>query len=223
MRSRPLPLIFQPRWLRRELMIAQPKIVLAIGATAIGWFLPDYGSVGQAHRIPRHVDIPGVWSGTVFPVYHTAARLHNPGLNREIEDDFRALGDLLRGTLSVKTPAPPDTSGYYETQDTALVAQRIKDAGIVAIDTESDEDGFWGASFSTQPGEGIVVRKGADFDPISAVLESGEIEIVMHNGYYDLQILAEAEIRLATNKLFDTMIAAYLCGEEAQAETPGLP
>ena len=204
------------RWLKKELAIINPKLVIAIGSVAVKWFFPDVSGVIQAHRLPREASIPGVWEGIVFPVFHTAAALHQPNLIKEVRDDFTALGEFLKGKLPVHNPKPPNTSDYWECRDTEWLADRIMEAGCVSLDTESDENGFWCLSVSTRDGEGIVVRKTSPLGPLKEVLESGKVMVVMQNAYYDLKVLRQVGIRIPRGCIFDAMISGWLLGEQSR-------
>ena len=191
-------------------------MIVPVGRSAIRVFLPDVTTVAQAHRIPRTVVIEGYGEVVVFPTYHPAASLHNPFLRKAVQDDFRALGSLLRGELESVELGPPPKEGYYETRDTSWLAEYLKRAGTFSLDTESDQWGFWGLSVSTKEGEGIVVRRGADLEPLKHLMgDNPDLLLVGQNLYYDLQVLAGIGIEPKC-RLWDTMIAAYLLGEESQ-------
>lgn len=204
-----------PMWLEEEIRSVRPDVVVPMGATAVKYFLPDVTSMSQAHRIPRTVVMEGVGPVTVFPIYHPAAALHNPGLVKALQEDFKGLGELLEGRLVNKEPGPPDSEGYFETTDTVWLAEYLREAGVFSLDTETDEDGFWGLSVSTREGEGIVVRRGSDLEPLKSLMLDEDLLIVGHNWQYDLQVLWRMGFEIRA-KLADTMVAAYLIGADGQ-------
>ena len=100
-----------------ELKRVNPKVILAMGATAAEWFDPtlkitkDHGyprqvvverslqqlakGAAQGKRLTkkeaRSVSLPIRWSGIVVPMYHPAYTLRNPNLWPELAEDFRQL------------------------------------------------------------------------------------------------------------------------------------
>ncbi len=78
-------------FLKKQLLLLDPALVIACGATAFEWFMP--GLVLGGHR-GRLVRAEG-W--LVYPVYHPAAALYRPEMRAAMEDDWRRLGELLRG------------------------------------------------------------------------------------------------------------------------------
>ena len=207
-------------WLMEEIRYVQPKVIVPVGATAIRWFLPDVTSVSQAHRIPRKVNLDGYGEVDIFPTYHPAASLHRPALRKTLQEDYKALGSFLKGDLEALEPSAPRTEGYFETTDTEWLAGYLKEAGTFAIDTESDQWGFWGLSVSTKEGEGIVVRKDADLTPLIKMVEEGGVVVVIHNAMYDLGVLNAIGFCFDNCTLFDTMVASYLLGVEEQGLKP---
>ncbi len=84
-------------WLKLELSIIKPKVIVPLGRHALGHFLPKItitNAHGKAFKINDDV--------TIFPIYHPAAALHNGNLRSGLESDFRALGAFLEeaGILS---------------------------------------------------------------------------------------------------------------------------
>lgn len=77
-------------FLQMELSIIKPKIIAPLGRHALTQFFTKM-SITDAHGKP-HMIADGV---TVFPIYHPAAALHNPGLRQALFDDFKALGAYL--------------------------------------------------------------------------------------------------------------------------------
>ena len=77
-------------WLKLEIAIIKPKVIVPLGRHALGHFFPKLGITG-AHGKPQKVtdDI------TIFPIYHPAAALHNGNLRQALYDDFAALKTFL--------------------------------------------------------------------------------------------------------------------------------
>jgi DNA polymerase len=77
-------------FLRDELAIIKPKVVVPLGRHALAHFAKDI-TIGEAHGRP----LPSTEDYAVFPMYHPAAALHNPGLRQTLKDDFQTLGKFL--------------------------------------------------------------------------------------------------------------------------------
>lgn len=77
-------------FLMLELAIIRPTVIVPLGRHALLHFFSKL-SISEAHGKPQRLtdDL------TVFPIYHPAAALHNPGLRQALKDDFQALGTFL--------------------------------------------------------------------------------------------------------------------------------
>ncbi|PIR53171.1 uracil-DNA glycosylase [Candidatus Peregrinibacteria bacterium CG10_big_fil_rev_8_21_14_0_10_49_10] len=76
-------------WLKMEIAILKPKVIVPLGRHALGHFFPKLGMT-QAHGKPQKLkDI------AIFPIYHPAAALHNGSFRQALYDDFAALKAFL--------------------------------------------------------------------------------------------------------------------------------
>ncbi|MFH0912399.1 MAG: uracil-DNA glycosylase [Patescibacteria group bacterium] len=76
-------------FLKRELDLIQPKLIVLLGRHALHWFLPDEQISkcrGKAKRQGQHI---------YFPIYHPAAALHNPNLSCTLKEDFLKIPAVL--------------------------------------------------------------------------------------------------------------------------------
>lgn len=83
-------------WLKLEISLIKPKVLVPLGRHALGHFFPDL-SITTAHGKPYILrqaqdDVPSMW---VFPIYHPAAALHNPNLKDALTQDFQSLKQFL--------------------------------------------------------------------------------------------------------------------------------
>lgn len=78
-------------FLKTQLLLVSPALVVTLGATALEWFLPGFG-VGEARGRLHRAD-----GWLVFPTYHPAAALRDEYKRGLIEEDFMRLGEILRG------------------------------------------------------------------------------------------------------------------------------
>ena len=84
-------------WLKLEIALIKPKVIVPLGRHALGHFFPNL-KITAAHGKPHTLrqaqgDIALM---TVFPIYHPAAALHNGHLRQSLFDDFKALGEFLK-------------------------------------------------------------------------------------------------------------------------------
>lgn len=82
-------------FLRDELAIIKPRVVVPLGRHALAHFAQGV-TIGEAHGRP----LASAEDYGVFPMYHPAAALHNPGLRQTLKDDFAALGEYLKSRAS---------------------------------------------------------------------------------------------------------------------------
>jgi DNA polymerase len=121
----PLPIELdtcESNWLKPELGLVDPKIIVTLGRFSLTRLLPD-------ERIGRARGKTLVWGDyTVFPIYHPAAALHQPQLRSVIMDDFQKLPGVLRSikarasssAIPDETVEPLSASGEPEPQQLNL-------------------------------------------------------------------------------------------------------
>lgn len=84
-------------WLKKEIAILRPRVICPLGRHALGHFFSTL-SITAVHGKP----IALTDAVTVFPIYHPAAALHNPGLRKALFDDFASLQKFLQKTKETK-------------------------------------------------------------------------------------------------------------------------
>jgi uracil-DNA glycosylase family 4 len=77
-------------WLEAQLAVIAPTLLVPLGRHALKRFAPG-AKIGEVHGTVLEVG-----GRRLFPLYHPAAALHNPGLRETLRDDARALGRVLR-------------------------------------------------------------------------------------------------------------------------------
>ena len=84
-------------FLRRQLEILDPAVVVTLGRYSMAAFIPD-ARIGQVHGTTRPVSPDtGAADALVFAMYHPAAALRSAGVERDsLEDMQRVPGVLLR-------------------------------------------------------------------------------------------------------------------------------
>lgn len=78
-------------FLKLELSIIRPKVIVPLGRHALGEFFTTM-SISDVHGKPQILSNATV----IFPIYHPAAALHNGNLRQALYDDFKALGTFLK-------------------------------------------------------------------------------------------------------------------------------
>lgn len=79
-------------YLRRQLEIIQPKVILTLGRHSGMGFVPDL-VISEQHGQPRQLEM-GDNQWTVIPLYHPAAALYNGSMRQVLIDDFVAAARL---------------------------------------------------------------------------------------------------------------------------------
>ncbi len=75
-------------YLRRQLAVLDPALVVTLGRHSMGWFMPG-ARIGAAHGTFRPADpATGAGEAQVFAMYHPAAALHQQSLRRTLVDDM---------------------------------------------------------------------------------------------------------------------------------------
>jgi uracil-DNA glycosylase family 4 len=80
---------FMP-YLKRQIAIIQPKLIVFLGRHSMNVFLPEL-KISEAHGHPVHKD------GQVYlPLYHPAAALYNGGMRKQLLEDFSVIPSLIK-------------------------------------------------------------------------------------------------------------------------------
>src|SRR5207245_9966823 len=91
-------------YLKEQLALIQPKVVLILGRHALERLMPGQGSISRIHgSLIKRGEIAYV------PLYHPAAALHNGSLVADLEHDFDALKRYLDQLLAQPPPPLPIT------------------------------------------------------------------------------------------------------------------
>jgi uracil-DNA glycosylase family 4 len=86
-------------YLRRQLEVLDPAVIVTLGRHSMGRFMPG-ARISQAHGTTAPVDpASGAADATVFAMYHPAAALRTPAIERESYDD---VGELPRVLLDAR-------------------------------------------------------------------------------------------------------------------------
>jgi uracil-DNA glycosylase family 4 len=97
-------------YLHRQLAALDPAVIVTLGRHSMGRFMPG-ARISQAHGTARPADpTTGATDAFVFAMYHPAAALRTPGIERESYDDAAAIPTVLLESRARRTarlaPAP---------------------------------------------------------------------------------------------------------------------
>jgi DNA polymerase len=84
-------------YLKAQLEIIKPKIVITLGRFAMNYFFPS-DLISRVHGQVKSV----VWHDlalSIFPVYHPSAALRNGNMSRALSADFETIGQYLKINL----------------------------------------------------------------------------------------------------------------------------
>lgn len=94
-------------YLDRQVEVIDPLVIATLGRFSMARYFPN-GKITQIHGKPK------IENGRAYlPLFHPAAVLRNPGLEPQMEADFKRLPELveqmrkLRSTSAIKPPEPP--------------------------------------------------------------------------------------------------------------------
>jgi DNA polymerase len=94
-------------YLRRQLAVLDPAVVVTLGRYSMGTFMPG-ARISQAHGTVRPVDpATGAANALVFAMYHPAAALRTPAIERESYADIAAVPSALLDARRRREPAMP--------------------------------------------------------------------------------------------------------------------
>jgi len=81
-------------YLKAQLKIIKPKIIITLGRFAMNYFFPSE-SISRVHGQVRKI----IWQElplTIIPVYHPSAGLRNGAMLKSLQEDFLSIGKLLK-------------------------------------------------------------------------------------------------------------------------------
>jgi len=103
-------------FLREQMALVKPKVVLILGRHALERLLPGQGSISRVHgSMVRRGEVAYV------PLYHPAAALHNGSLVADLERDFDAVRRYLDQLLAPPPPPPAAPPAKQESEQLSLL------------------------------------------------------------------------------------------------------
>jgi DNA polymerase len=113
-------------YLRRQLQVLDPAVVVTLGRYSMATFMPG-ARISQVHGTVRPVDpATGAANATVFAMYHPAAALRTPAIERDSYADISAvpaaLLDARRRRESVDAAPAIEPDSELQTEPDTLLA-----------------------------------------------------------------------------------------------------
>lgn len=126
-------------FLRRQLEVLDPAVVVTLGRFSMATFMPG-ARISQAHGTVRPVDpATGASSAMVFAMYHPAAALRTPAIERESYADIAAVPIALVDSRRRREGAGPGVSAAA-----AVAPEPVEEpeptVSIDAVDMADDVD-----------------------------------------------------------------------------------
>lgn len=90
-------------WLREQIALIDPKIIVTLGRHALNRFFPD-AKISEVHGKAFRREIPGIGRRTFYVLYHPAAALYNGGMRQTLIEDFGKIPKLLEKIRETKNP-----------------------------------------------------------------------------------------------------------------------
>jgi DNA polymerase len=98
-------------WLRRQLEVIDPALVVTLGRFSMQTFLPG-SRIGQAHGTMRPADPEtGARDATAFAMYHPAAAFRQAGLKETMKRDMLGIPDALLASRARRAADPMQPAG----------------------------------------------------------------------------------------------------------------
>lgn len=82
-------------WLKQQLLIIKPKIVITLGRFALNYFIPNV-YISKVHGQAKKI----LWQDLdllLYPLYHPAAGLRNGNVKQDLIDDFLRIPKIING------------------------------------------------------------------------------------------------------------------------------
>lgn len=103
-------------YLRQQVRLVKPKVILVLGRHALERMLPGYGPISRVHG--SLVERGGF---NFVPLYHPAAALHNGGLVGDLQADFDKVRTYLDRLLAPPEPEPDPEPAEKEAEQLPLL------------------------------------------------------------------------------------------------------
>ncbi|MBL8119725.1 MAG: uracil-DNA glycosylase [Anaerolineae bacterium] len=95
-------------YLDKQVDVIDPLIIVTLGRFSMGRYFPG-GKITQIHGKPKFDD-----RRAYYPLFHPAAVLRNPNLEKEMEADFKRLPEILAQVKALRAKSAPKPDSNQE-------------------------------------------------------------------------------------------------------------
>ena len=207
--------------LHREILHTQPKVIIALGDTALWALSGERGIVKWRGSQLEYHHPQENFSCLLFPTYHPAAIL------RQWSWRFTGVIDLRRARKAVENPIPSPPYDFLlrPSFDTAMHALRQLPSGRVSCDIETRGGHIACIGFGTSSASAVCIplmclerETGyfTEYEEVALVsllretFRRTDIQWIFQNGLYDLQYIARYW-GVVPRVWMDTMLAHHVC------------
>ena len=88
-----------------EVVSVEPQVIVTLGALAASWLADRKTLMERVHGIPQYSPI---LHRDFLPIYHPASGIYSPRTMHAIINDFRTMGDWVRGQVERPADIPHD-------------------------------------------------------------------------------------------------------------------
>ena len=194
--------------IRAEIIKAQPRVILALGAVAVHALLPELKGMSMEclnampHPFSVNTDSNII---TVIPSYHPAASFRDSSKLQYLINSCKMVKLALRSTFEIQ---PIE---YAKTCETSIRTHVERSHKVTGVDTETLKDGSpYIVSISSIEGKSSMayIRQSADIRVIANHLARPDVTTLIHNALFDLPVLESMGI--VPFKWIDTMTLAFM-------------
>jgi len=231
------------RYLEAEIKAVNPKVIMAMGNAPLAALLQSFykggGEEGTAKKTESKVSGITFWQGKMvwlqefqcwmMPTFHPSYCMRNERSHSKYSRNL-VIEDVHKAWVWTQVDRPkfrmPKAIVVSEVIRAAAVVEQMWNSKEFAFDIETGGTGrsidkrVVGCSFANSPDRGyyvpweVVTKNEALFDKFKRLIKSSKHYKIMHNGAYEVRILAMAHnININGVKYFDTMMAAHLVDE----------
>lgn len=92
-------------WLREQLALIDPKVIVTLGRHALNQFFPE-AKISEVHGRMLRCEIPGLGIRDFYALYHPAAALYNGGMRDTLKGDFKKIPKILQKIAKKSKKSP---------------------------------------------------------------------------------------------------------------------
>jgi len=209
------------RRLISEIEEIKPKVIVALGNTALSAFLGGGAGITKRRGMYNLLEFPSGMEVGIIPTLHPAGVLRMPDGFRDMADDLALAVEVVNGAAGVIEPPYDSFVLINEGQGLEYLIRELSKGEPVAIDLETTsldprQGDILSISFSWADLTMVVDWYHLSLEDKSALGSAMEgCEGIFHNGQFDVHWLWQNGV--GVDIIADTMLASYLLDERKGA------